>query len=83
MFTAAPVTMAKTWKQPKWSPTDDWIKTTWCTHTVILVSREKEWNTPFAATRRGLEMITPSEVSQKEKDKHMISLDVESKIRHT
>ena len=30
---------------------------------------------PFAATRMDLEMITPSEVSQKEKDKdHMISL---------
>ena len=37
---------------------------------------------PFAAIWRDLEIIILSEVSQKEKDKYMISLYVESKIRH-
>ena len=33
MFTAALFTIAKTWKQPKCAPTDDWIKKMWCIYT--------------------------------------------------
>ena len=33
MFIAALFTIAKTWKQPKCLPTDEWIKKMWCTHT--------------------------------------------------
>ena len=29
MLTAALITIAKTWKQPKHSPTDEWIKKIW------------------------------------------------------
>ena len=29
MFTAAPFTIAKTWKQPKCPSTDEWIKKMW------------------------------------------------------
>ena len=30
MSTAALFTIAKTWKQPKYPPTDEWIKKMWC-----------------------------------------------------
>ena len=51
-------------------------------HTIVLVSHKKEWNMPFAAIWRDLEIVILSEVSQKEKDEYMISLYVESKIWH-
>ena len=35
MFTAALFTIAKTWKQPKYSSTDEWIKKMWHIHTKI------------------------------------------------
>ena len=42
---------------------------------LLLSQKKKNEMMPFAATWVGLEIITPSEVSQKEKDKyHMISL---------
>ena len=34
MFTAALVTIAKTWKQPKCPSTDEWIKKMWYIYTV-------------------------------------------------
>ena len=34
MFIAALFTVARTWKQPKCSVTDEWIKKMWCMHTV-------------------------------------------------
>ena len=33
MFIAALFTIAKTWKQPKWPSTDEWIKKMWYTFT--------------------------------------------------
>ena len=46
MFIAALFTIAKTWKQPKYPPTDEWIKNMWYTHTHIynriLLSHKKE-----------------------------------------
>ena len=29
MFIAALLTIARTWKEPKWPLTDEWIKKTW------------------------------------------------------
>ena len=76
MFTAAPFTIAKTWKQPKCPLTDEWIKEMGYIYTMEYYSAiEKNEIMPFATTWMDLEIVTPSKVSQKEKDKfHMISL---------
>ena len=34
MFTAALFTTAKTWKQSKWPPTDEWLKKMWYIYTM-------------------------------------------------
>ena len=76
MFTAALVTVVKTWKQPKCPLTDERIKTMWYIYTKEYYSAiKKNEVTPFSITWMDLEMIILSEVSQAEKDKyHMISL---------
>ena len=76
---AAPFTMVKTWKQLKCLLTDEWIKMWYMytcihTHNGILLSHKKNEIMPFAAIWMGLEFITLSKVSQKEKDKYNISL---------
>ena len=75
MFIAALFTIAKTWKQPKCPSTEEWIKKMWyiCTMEYYSAIKKNEIS-PSAATQMQLETITPSEVSQKEKDKYMISL---------
>ena len=76
MFIAALFTIAKTWKQPKCPPTDEWIKKMWYIYTMeYYPAIKKNEITPSAATLMDLEIIILSEVSQKEKHKyHMISL---------
>ena len=76
MFTAAPFTIAKTWKQAKCPSTDKWIKKMWYIYTMEYYSAiKKNKIMPFAATWMDLEIIILSEVSQTEKDKYyMISL---------
>ena len=75
MFITALFTKAKTWKQPKYPSTDEWIKKMYI-HTVEYYSSVKKNEImPFAATWMQLEIIKLSEISQKEKDKyHMISI---------
>ena len=68
MFTAALLTTAKIWKQPKCPSTDEWMKkmqntTQWNTTQVI----KKNEILPFAATWMDLEGITLSEISQTKK----------------
>ena len=41
MFTAALVTIAKTWKQPKCPLTDEWIKKMWYIYTMVYYSAIK------------------------------------------
>ena len=76
MFTAGLFTIAKTWKQPKCSSTEEWIKKMWYIHTMEYYSAiKKNEIMPFAATWIGLDIIILSEVSRTEKDKyHIISL---------
>ena len=67
VFTAALLTVSKTWKQLKYPSTDEKIKKMY----VYMLSHKKQSETmPFAATWMNLEIIILSEVSQKEKDKH-------------
>ena len=68
-------TISKTWKQPKCSLTDEWMKKMWYIYTMEYYSAiKKNKIRPFVATQMELESLIPNEVSQKEKDKcHMIS----------
>ena len=65
MFTAALLTIAKTWKQPKCLSTEEWIHT----HTYIFVMEyysaiKKNEILSFAISWTDLEIIILSEVSQ-------------------
>ena len=75
MFTVALFSITKTWKQPKCSSTDEWIKRMWFIYTMeYYTAVKKNKIMPFSATWMELETLILSEVSQKEKDKyHMIS----------
>ena len=76
MFTAALSTTAKSWKEPTFPSTDEWIKRMWFIYTMeyYLTMRKNEIR-PFATTWTELEGITLSEVSHSEKDRyHMFSL---------
>ena len=75
MFIAAPFTIAKTWKQPKCSLTDEWIKNMWYIHTVEHYLTIKRQNNAICSNMAQLEILILSEVSQKERDGYqMISL---------
>ena len=71
-------TTAKTWKQPKCPPTEEWIKKMWCIYIYTMEyypAIKKNEIRPFAATWMDLESVILSEVSQTEKEKyHMTSL---------
>ena len=68
MFTAALFTIAKTQKQPKCPSAEDWIKKMQYIYTMEYSSAIKKKNEimPFAATWIDLEIITVSEVSQRQ-----------------
>ena len=76
MFIAALFTIARTWKQPKCSSTEEWIKKMWYIYTMeYYLAIKKNKIMSFTATWMDLEIVILSEVSQTEKEKyHMISL---------
>ena len=75
MFIAALFTIAKTWKQPKCTSTDESIKKMWYIYTMEYYSAIKRNEIGlFVETWMDLETVIQSEVSQKEKNKYMISL---------
>ena len=58
MSIAVLFTIAKTWKQPKCSSTDEWIKKKWYIYTVEYYSAIKRNEImPFAATWMQIEII--------------------------
>ena len=68
MFIAAPFTIAKIWKKPKGSMTDEWIKKMWCIYTMEYYSAIKRNAFKSVPLRwMNLEPIIQSEVSQKRK----------------
>jgi hypothetical protein len=67
MFIAALFTIAKLWKQPRYLPTDEWIKKMWYLHTMEFHSVTKNEILLFAGKWMELENITLSEVSQTQK----------------
>ena len=77
LFTAALFTVARIWKQPRCSSTDEWIKKLWYIYTMEYYSAIKR-NTFESVLMRwvNLEPIIQSEVSQKEKGKYHIIMHV-------
>ena len=67
--------VAKLWKEPKSSSTDEWIKKLWFIYTPeFYVARRKNEIWPFVATWMELESVMLSEISHTEKDRyHMVS----------
>ena len=54
MFMEAVFTAAKTWKQPKWPSTDEWIKKMWYIYTMKYYSViKKEWNNAICSNLDG------------------------------
>ena len=64
------VTIAKTWKRPKCTWTDEWIKICYMYTMECYSATKKNEIMPIAATWMDLEIIMLSEVDQTEKDKH-------------
>ena len=65
-FTAALLTIGKTWKPPKRPTAEGWIKKMSCMYAVDYYSViKKNEIMPFAATEKYLEIITLSEVKEK------------------
>ena len=67
------ITIARTWKQPRWPSTDEWIKKLWYIYTMEYYSTIIR-NASESVLMRWMnrESIIQSEVSQKEKDKYRI-----------
>ena len=72
MFTAALLTIARTWNQPRHPLTDEWIKKLWYIYTVeyysVIKRNELE---SVELSWMNLELVIQSEVSQKEKNKYV------------
>ena len=73
MFIAALSTIAKVWKEPKCSSTDEWIKKIWFIYTTeYYLAMRKNEIVPFATTWMELEGITLNEIRQSEKDRYPV-----------
>ena len=73
MFIAALFIIARTWKQPRYPSTDEWIKKLWYICIMGYYSAIKRNASESVLMRwMNLEPITQSELSQNEKDKYSI-----------
>ena len=79
VFTAALFSIAKTWKQPKYPLTEEWVKETPCMFTVEYYSDIRNEVMPFAAT--GMDLEIPYKRSKSDRETNIIwyHLYVESK----
>ena len=67
MFIAALFTIARTWKQPRRSSTEEWIKKMWYIYTIEYYSAiKKNKSGSFVETWKDPETLIQSRVSQKE-----------------
>jgi hypothetical protein len=75
MFNAVLFTIAKLWKQPRFSTTDEWIKKMWYLYTMeFYLAMKKNEILSFASKWVELENIILNKVSQDQKAKnHMFS----------
>ena len=77
MFTAALFTIAKTWKQPRCSLADEWIRKLWYIYAMKYYSAIKKNASESVLMRwMKLEPIIQSEVSQKEKHQYSILMHI-------
>ena len=73
MFIAAMSTIAKLWKQPRCSSTDEWIKKMWFIYTMEYYSAiRKDEYLQFTLMWMELGGIMLSEISQSEKDEYLL-----------
>ena len=74
MFIAALFTIARTWKQPKYPLTVEWVKKLWYIYTMEYYSAIKRNKIElFVMRQMDLESVIQSEVNQKVKNKyHML-----------
>ena len=77
MFIAALFMISRTWKQPRYPLTGEWIKKLWYIYTMEYYSSIKR-NTFESVLMRwmNLEPIILCEVNLKEKDKYRISIHI-------
>ena len=77
LLIAALFTIARTWKQPRYTSTDKWIKKLWYIYTMEYYSAIKKNKFESILMRwMNLEPIIQSEVSQREKDKYCILMHI-------
>ena len=75
MLITALFTTAKTWKQTKCPPRDEWINKIYYIYNGILLSHKKDKIVPFSTIWMDLKGMMLSKISQAAKDKYcMISL---------
>ena len=73
VFIAALFTIARSWKQPRCSSTDKWIKKMWYIYTMEYYSAIKRDEIgSFVETWMGLETVIQNEVSQKANNKYYL-----------
>ena len=74
LFTAALFTIARTWKQPRCPLANEWIKKLWYIYTMEYYSAiERNAFESVLMRQMNLEPIIQSEVSQKEKDRYILT----------
>ena len=73
LFFEALFTIARTWKQPRYPSTDEWIKKLWCIHTMDYHSAIKRNSFELVLMKwMNLEPIVQSKVSQTEENKYIL-----------